>query len=312
MILRSRWVQRLAGALALVVLLGAFGFAGWTSDKCHREQNCGGYQKPEHKAASGRVPESADERIADYTWWLAAFTASLVAVSLFQGWFLIRADTTARTAADAALATATAIAAQNTHIKESIAEARRAATAAENQTNIIGLQTDILEKQKDIQRIQFFAEYRPRLSVRDVFFPQADFENLMFELTNTGGSPATVTGGFVAVDFVSDPLQFKIPSGFALGPILGTEIKDGQLCPFTIEVPPNVRLHLRFPGLARIRIADNPQPPLGDLYFFGVLSYTDGRGAEFGANRITVFRRRWDGDERAFYRTIGPDKEYAD
>ena len=49
-------------------------------------------------------PESADERIADYTEWLAFFTAALVVVSTVQIGFLIRADKTAKTAADAARA----------------------------------------------------------------------------------------------------------------------------------------------------------------------------------------------------------------
>jgi len=45
---------------------------------------------------------SADERIADYTWWLAVLTGGLVAASVIQGYFLLRADKTARIAANAA------------------------------------------------------------------------------------------------------------------------------------------------------------------------------------------------------------------
>jgi len=47
-------------------------------------------------------PESAEERIADYTWWLSCFTLALVVISTFQISFLIRADKTARITADAA------------------------------------------------------------------------------------------------------------------------------------------------------------------------------------------------------------------
>jgi hypothetical protein len=44
----------------------------------------------------------ADERIAAYTWWLAVLTAALVAASIGQGFFLLRADKTAQSAANAA------------------------------------------------------------------------------------------------------------------------------------------------------------------------------------------------------------------
>jgi hypothetical protein len=50
----------------------------------------------------GATPKSAEERIADYTWWLGAFTFALVVVSTFQIFFLTRADETARIAANAA------------------------------------------------------------------------------------------------------------------------------------------------------------------------------------------------------------------
>ena len=56
----------------------------------------------EHSSTKITGPNSPDERIANYTWWLSAFTLALVVVSAFQGFFLIRADKTARTAANAA------------------------------------------------------------------------------------------------------------------------------------------------------------------------------------------------------------------
>jgi hypothetical protein len=46
--------------------------------------------------------KTADDRIADYTWWLTFFTAVLGGASIFQAYFLIRADATAKIAADAA------------------------------------------------------------------------------------------------------------------------------------------------------------------------------------------------------------------
>ena len=43
-----------------------------------------------------------DERLARYTWWLAVLTGGLVVVAVGQGYFLLRADRTARIAANAA------------------------------------------------------------------------------------------------------------------------------------------------------------------------------------------------------------------
>jgi hypothetical protein len=48
--------------------------------------------------------EKADDKVARYTLYLAILTGGLVAVSAFQGYFLLRADKTARMSADAAQA----------------------------------------------------------------------------------------------------------------------------------------------------------------------------------------------------------------
>lgn len=56
----------------------------------------------QNSAAHVAGPNSPDERIANYTWWLSAFTLALVVVSCFQGFFLIRSDKTARITANAA------------------------------------------------------------------------------------------------------------------------------------------------------------------------------------------------------------------
>jgi hypothetical protein len=55
-----------------------------------------------HSAAKIIGPNSPDERIANYTWWLAVLTGGLVVVAACQGFFLIRADRTARISANAA------------------------------------------------------------------------------------------------------------------------------------------------------------------------------------------------------------------
>ena len=46
--------------------------------------------------------ETSDDKIARYTWWLALLTGGLVVTATVQGYFLLRADKTARIAANAA------------------------------------------------------------------------------------------------------------------------------------------------------------------------------------------------------------------
>jgi hypothetical protein len=69
-------------------------------------------QPPNHTSAASQHCEgtksecakaTTDERIADYTWWLAVLTAGLVISGLIQFGFLIRSDNTARIAANAAV-----------------------------------------------------------------------------------------------------------------------------------------------------------------------------------------------------------------
>jgi hypothetical protein len=184
----------------------------------------------------------------------------------------------------------------------------------ERQFLLTGLQADILEKQKEIQRSQFFAAHRPKIVVKEVFFATDDNARaLIYELANIGGSVGKITGGFVAVDELPDPdpRRFKTASGGALGELIGAEIKEGQVRHFSLTVPSNVGFSIMFPQSRRIRDADNPEPR-GEIYFFGMLSYVDARGEEFGTVRASVFRRQWNFENGIFRRTGNPDHEYAD
>jgi hypothetical protein len=80
--------------------------------------------------------EPADERLANYTWWVAAFTCTLTLVSAFQIFFLTRADKTARTTAEAAQKSALAsIAAQRPWISAT-AEIESALRITDNEVQI--------------------------------------------------------------------------------------------------------------------------------------------------------------------------------
>ncbi|MHB8268811.1 hypothetical protein [Bradyrhizobium sp.] len=66
-------------------------------------------EKTDHQQAANEGAErTAEKQIAYYTKWLAWFTGALVAVAGIQGYFLLRADGTARIAANAATLSANA------------------------------------------------------------------------------------------------------------------------------------------------------------------------------------------------------------
>ena len=232
----------------------------------------------------------ASERVAYYTKILAIFTGALSAFGVIQVWFLIRADQKAALAAD----------------------------LAGKQMALSGRQTDLAEKQHGLGREQFFATHRPRLVLKDVFF---DEDNLVFELVNIGGSDAKIVGGFVVLAFVSDERRFKDAREGNRQGLDGAVFSAGQLRQFKGDVPAAIRDQLtrmatlaHFPDAARIRNADNPAPPMQDIYFFGAIQYVDGRGEEFGVTRLSAFRRLYviDGPLGGFKRTGNPDHEYAD
>jgi hypothetical protein len=237
------------------------------------------------KPADKRQNADSDERLADYTLWLTIFTAALAGVGFLQIRLLSNAEKTAR-------------------------EGLR---IADRQTALLGEQADILVMQKEIQRLQFFAEHRPRLVLKDVFFSSPDdFGDLTFELTNTGGSDAKITGGFVALNIVNDLRQFKNRTEGDLGSAAGAVLKAGELRQFSRMSPPNVSFCLRFPDARRIKNDDIPDLPDGPLYFFGAILYVDARGEERGIERLSVFRRQWMFGAEHFARSDNPDHEYAD
>lgn len=162
----TRSGQKLIALISVVLLTLVFGRLWFVADECSHAQNCRGYRNPGYSSPHQEHEESLWDRttndpIALYTFLLAIFTLALASASVWQGYFLIRADRTAKTAADAALRSAKAIATQNTHIENSIAEAKR---AADEMTNLAKA-TDEANK---ISRENTVAIRRAWLSIEDV------------------------------------------------------------------------------------------------------------------------------------------------
>ena len=285
-----RWWPLSIPALFMALILGLLSLPQ-PSDRLHHGD---ARQATNSSTEAQSRLEPADERVADYTAWLAVFTAVLAVVSGIQIFYLNKSD-------------------------------RRAAAAAEEasrQFKMMAIQADTLEKQKEIARTQFFADHRPRLILRDVFFSNPDdFSEVTFEISNVGESLARVVRSFVAVRFVADPRQFKDWSQGERGLLTNqTGFKAGQLRPFAVRTDRAVQAGMEF---IRLALGDpvavkagrryaGSRGPEGTLFFFGAIEYVDGRGEEFGTSHLAVFRRECEVPSGTFKRTGNPDHEYSD
>jgi len=187
-----------------------------------------------------------------------------------------------------------------------IVHVSKATRIAETQTAVLSGQSDILEKQKEIARLQYFADHRPRIVLKDVFFTLGqECREIMYELVNAGGGKGTVVDGFIGLEFVEDERVFMLGGGLTHG-VEGIEaLQSGQSVLRGLVVSNERASVLRMttaPGLGQ---TDN-------LFFYGRLVYVDERGQEFGTRRVSVFRRKWDVPSQRFLRTGNPDHEYAD
>jgi hypothetical protein len=95
--------NRIIALLVCLVLLIC-----WYEQKSWHESHSKIDQSADTRSRKEIPPTSADERIADYTGWLAFLTGALVFGTFIQGYFLLRADKTTRIAANAAALSAKA------------------------------------------------------------------------------------------------------------------------------------------------------------------------------------------------------------
>lgn len=89
-------------AAVLGFAVGASLFSSYPPPHNHQTTIDGRQTGAKNATTEIAVQKSADDRIADYTWWVAAFTCALVVISAVQIHFLLRSDETARIIARAA------------------------------------------------------------------------------------------------------------------------------------------------------------------------------------------------------------------
>lgn len=240
-----------------VILLGMLFASSVAHNNCptHAQTNQGTQQQ------GLQYPESSNERIANYTLLLAFFTALLAIGSIFQLWALVRADKTARIAAEGSKA------------------------IGEKQLSLTGLQADILEKQKEIDRLKYFSEYRPKLEIRFVRRsrpeherdPTSEMREAEFVVINTGTAECIVLSSCIGFTWFW-PDQIPSPPDFNGADIVPhTRLKPGDTD--TVRVPLN-----------GIKMTNLDKPVL-----VGWIAYADGRGEGFGDRRTTYFGRIGEG-----------------
>ena len=243
-------------------------------------------------------PKSAEDRIADYTWWLSAFTLGLAVVSSFQIYFLIRADKTARLMAQTA--------------QRQTEKMGEWANSAEKQMLIAGQQTDIQLKQHAIGRLQFIADKRPRLHVRHVIVgtPLACGPNKItgsLVVVNQGGTEARIVDSRCRVLWESVGLPMQPPLNDARSLPLHSP-NDGPIVAGASRVYPITATELLLDAYRH-----NIESRGIKLYVMGYIRYADLDEKE----RFMGFCREYEpppvtGGNSRFKRVENEDYEYED
>lgn len=244
-----------------------------------------------------------------YTLVLSFFTALLVGVSSIQGYFLLRADRTARIAA---------IAARDTALKTA-----EMAQIADRQLAIIGHQTDIQQKQHAVGRLQFIAEKRPILRVRHVRIdhptPATQSRTPLFQnhttitgslvIVNTGGTEARITDSRHRIFWTNVGLPMTAPL-YELGKSLPMHRPQDH------PIAAGASINFKIEGTEQLPgIADSIMKGNGNWKLF-ILGYV--RYADLGENeRFMGFCREYclpshAGGEGRFRPVDDPDYEYSD
>jgi hypothetical protein len=181
-----------------------------------------------------------------------------------------------------------------------VAQTKAAGALAEKQFLLEGLQADILEKQKEIQRIQLLALHRPRLVVREVFWDGAKPPTVSFVLVNKGVDPAVIKE--CRLEFNRTDARPIIPEGENVLADM-TALPGGGARVISADLENEQGDN---PG---ITYAAWDMGLFESVLFQGVIIY----GGEYGdAKYRLVFKRICAKGQSIFLRTENPDDEYGD
>lgn len=289
---------------ALVALIAVVGAAAVIAVEYFEPKKQEAVEETKNKNELDAINILASERVAYYTKVLAIFTGALSVFGLLQIFFLIRADETARVSANAARDAAEAAKAQSI-------EMNKAANLAERQMALIGLQTDILEKQKEIARHEFLSTHRPRIILREAIIGtvvEGQPINVFFSLANVGELRGKIIRSWIRVEVVNEQTErlFLVQSVEPHDDI-GTIFLDGG--EQRMLRPPESQTMPIWKANAFQRRPDFPEARLNTIHLAGQILYTD----DLNVQRRTVFRRVLVPEKQRFYRIASePDLDYSD
>ncbi len=233
------------GAL-LAVAVFAFGFLVASSliprDQQETDQGNNAAPKKSEKIIKS---ESADDRIATYTLWLAVLTGGLVVVSGIQGYFLLRADKTAKISADAAKLNA-----------ESLIDAERAHLYV------------VVETHNLYDALYAALEYWNDKTVNETAI--GNKPSLEFTIRNLGRSPAILKEvGYQIIQGQRNQKQFQ----YVVCGIMTPVIEGGQ------ESKPSTKCDLD--TLLTVSDAKDAIAGIRPLYFYGHVRFATSFGREY-------------------------------
>ncbi len=225
------------------------------------------------------------DAIAVFTFFLAAFTGALFWVSIIEMRYLRRADKTAR----------------------------KLAKITKQQTAILAAQADIALKQHELERLQFIADKRPRLRIRNVVVRPASvtgYEPTLFHpgqyvggqcyIANSGGIDAVVVEAHCEVFVTNVQLPMERPY----------EGKNGNSA-IRPTIPPGGSVP--FPFQSDTIISEHQSQAVRNgigyrLYLLGWVEYEDIKGVR----RRTAFCRKYDAATGRFAAVDDPDYEHEE
>lgn len=255
----------------LIVFVSAYALT--TTQPRHERPEPGDRSAQQKGAPEGRA--DPNDRIADYTFWLTVFTAALASFSVIEIWILIRTEDAMRKSID----------------------------IARQQMQITGLQTDIVRKQHEVGRLQYFAANRPRLRIRDVYMLTVEDQTgeriwINFRVVNTGATPANIYQGVAFGWITTGPLPWPRRTGEGVHALPTQTIGEGQVTSMSIPTDYTAQ---------SLELWHNMPGGFG-LYLIGSLTYTDATGSY----RETGFARRLNRESSRFTAVDDPEYEYED
>lgn len=241
---------------------------------------------PHHDEAA-QNKSSETENYSSSEWWLVYLTGFLAtvtaALAIFTGGLW---RSTYRLAIDA-----------RENSERQATETKKSMDLVEQQVALMAHQTDILEKQKEIIRLQTMSLLRPRIILREAYAIEEGRKpiSISYTLANTGGMATTIIESSLAVTFEQIDNLHKGPE-FASKNVVGE-----------ITIRPGAHETRNF--VAEMKWRDGSIQLSGDWgYFFsGHIVYQDN-----DVLRHTAFFRKYDPKTCRFVPIDDPQLEYCD